>query len=43
MECWSGGLFSLYSGLFSANGTFLCQPRVQRRESANVAEPWEKR
>jgi len=29
--------------LFSANGTVLCQPRVQRRESANVAEPWETR
>jgi len=28
------------SGLFSAKGTFLCQPRVARRESANVAEPW---
>jgi len=28
------------SGLFSAKGTFLCQPRVERRESANVAEPW---
>jgi hypothetical protein len=27
----------------SANGTFLNQPRVQRRESTNVAEPWEKR
>ena len=29
------------SGLFSAKGTFLCQPRVQRRESANAAKPWE--
>ncbi len=28
---------------FSAEGTFLCQPRVERRESANVAEPWETR
>lgn len=25
---------------FSANGTFLCQPRVQRREETNVAQPW---
>jgi len=31
------------SGLFSAKGTFLRQPRVERRESANVAEPWETR
>jgi len=31
------------SGLFSAKGTFLCQPRVERHESANVAEPWETR
>jgi len=31
------------SALFSAKGTFLCQPRVERRESANVAEPWERR
>ena len=30
-------------GFFSAKGTFLCQPRVERRESANVAEPWETR
>jgi len=29
------------SALFSAKGTFLRQPRVKRRESANVAEPWE--
>ena len=29
------------SGLFSAKGTFLCQPRVERRESGNVAEPWD--
>jgi len=29
------------SGLFSAKGTVLCQPRVERRESANVAKPWD--
>jgi hypothetical protein len=28
---------------FSANGTFLCQPRVERREPAKVAQPWERR
>jgi len=31
------------SGLFSAKGTFLWQPRVERRDSANVVEPWEMR
>lgn len=38
----ANGLSSQFrSSLLSAKGTFLCKPRVQRRESANVAEPWE--
>ena len=26
--------------LFQSRGTTLSQPRVERRESANVAQPW---
>jgi len=29
--------------LQSAKGTFLRQPRVERRESANVTQPWDRR